>query len=336
MELAHQFSLLRYNTFGLDQKAKLFYSVNREDDLMALIPKLEDEIHVLGGGSNILLTKDVNGVVLHNNLQGITIKEQSNGTTVVEASGGVNWHQFVLFTLSQNLGGLENLSLIPGTVGAAPIQNIGAYGVEQKDHFAYVEYIDLATLKRQRFGKEDCEFGYRESIFKHALKQKVFITKVGYSLTNVNHRLQTEYGAISQVLKEMGIHTPTIMDVSKAVIEIRESKLPNPAQVGNAGSFFKNPIIDASHFRSLQAVYPNLPHYPAGDEYVKLPAGWLIETAGLKGYRQGNVGVHDKQALVLVHFGHAKGEDVLNLAHHVIDTVFAKFHIRLQPEVNIW
>ncbi|MEZ4912373.1 MAG: UDP-N-acetylmuramate dehydrogenase [Saprospiraceae bacterium] len=336
MELVPNFSLLPYNTFGLDQKAKAFYSVNDENELLALLSKIKDNIYVLGGGSNILLTKDVDGIVLHNNIQGITILEQMNGSTLVEVSGGVNWHEFVLFTLSKNLGGLENLSLIPGTVGAAPIQNIGAYGVEQQDNFVYLEYVDLETLKKYRCYKADCGFGYRESVFKHALRQKTFITKVAYNLTETDHVLHTEYGAIDQVLKEKNIDNPTIKDVSNAVISIRQSKLPNPNEIGNAGSFFKNPVISQNQFEDLQTLYPMMPFYPLNESNVKIPAGWLIETAGLKGYRQGNVGVHNRQALVLVHFGNAKGKDVLDLANHVIDSVFKKFQIELHPEVNIW
>ncbi len=336
MNIKENFSLKALNSFGLDQKAKWFSTFNDVNDLQSILKSWEDDIHVLGGGSNILLTKDVDGLVLKNEIQGIKVIKEDSGKVFIEVGGGVIWHNFILHCLKNNLGGLENLSLIPGTVGAAPIQNIGAYGVEQQDRFVSLEYVDRSTFQTHKLSKSECHFGYRDSIFKRELKNIAIISKVVYALDHHEYKINTSYGAIQETLEHNGIQSPTIQDVSDAVISIRKLKLPDPSQIGNAGSFFKNPIIKMDVFHSIKVEYPNIPSYAIDDETVKIPAGWLIEQSGLKGYRLGNVGIHEKQALVLVNYGDAKGKDLLSLAHFTIDKVYEKFGVEIEPEVNIW
>lgn len=328
-------SLKPYNTFGIDVRAESFVSVQTLEDLISILNTKPSKLLVLGGGSNMLLTKDIDGLVLHINLKGIEICEKRNKTTTVKVAAGENWHNFVLWCLEQNLGGLENLSLIPGNVGTAPIQNIGAYGVELKDTFVCCEAINLETLELETFSKADCNFGYRNSVFKSEMKGQYIITSVTFELSHANHNLKTSYGAILSELEKMQITHPTIHDVSKAVIAIRESKLPDPKQLGNSGSFFKNPVVTKTQFETLLNQFPNIPHYPVAGDEVKIPAGWLIETAGFKGKTFKNYGIHKNQALVLVNYGGASGQDILGLSQLIQKTIQTIFGIALEAEVNI-
>lgn len=333
--IQHQISLKPYNTFGIDVKAEFFVSVKTVEELKTVLKTKPSKLLVIGGGSNMLLTQNIKGLVVHIDLKGIEILEQNKTTTKVKVSAGENWHDFVLWTLDQNLGGLENLSLIPGNVGTAPIQNIGAYGVEVKDAFVACEALHVDTLKTETFSKADCKFGYRNSIFKSDIKGQYIITSVTFELTSSNHNIITSYGTISDELKAMGVINPTIHDVSKAVIAIRQSKLPDPKTIGNSGSFFKNPVVSVSKFEELQSQFPNLPHYKVSDLGVKIPAGWLIETAGFKGKSFGRFGVHNNQALVLVNYGGASGEDILQLSINIQKAIKIIFGIALETEVNI-
>ncbi|HEY4651061.1 MAG TPA: UDP-N-acetylmuramate dehydrogenase [Pontibacter sp.] len=337
MKLQSDFSLKPYNTFGIDVKTKLFARFESVQELQQLLqmPELKQEQKlVLGGGSNLLFTKDFDGVVLQNGIKGIEVVREDEHYTYVKAGGGEVWHQFVLYTLEHNLGGVENLSLIPGTVGAAPLQNIGAYGVELKDVFHELEAVHMETGETRKFRNEDCRFGYRESVFKNELKGQFIVTAVTFRL-HKTHQLNTSYGAITTTLQQMQVTQPTIQDVSAAVCHIRQSKLPDPKQIGNAGSFFKNPEIPVVLYETLKAQYPAMPAYPVSEVTVKVPAGWLIEQCGWKGKVIGNYGVHKNQALVLVNYGGASGDNVRQLAYDIIASVEEKFGIRLHPEVNI-
>ena len=337
MKLQSDYSLKAYNTFGIDVKAKLFVQFTTVQELQELLqmPELKQaEKLVLGGGSNVLFTKDFDGVVLRNEIKGIELLRQDDKHVYVKVGGGEVWHDLVLYALQHNWGGLENLSLIPGSVGAAPLQNIGAYGVELKDVFYELEAVEIATGNIQTFDNETCQFGYRESIFKNKLKGRYIVTAVTFKLAK-EHRLNTSYGAIQTTLQEMQVQQPTIQDVSAAVCHIRSTKLPNPKEIGNAGSFFKNPEIPIAQFEALKAQFPDIPSYPVSETTVKVPAGWLIEQCGWKGKVIENYGVHKNQALVLVNYGGAKGEQVRKLAFEIIDSVEQKFGIRLHPEVNI-
>jgi len=282
-----------------------------------------------------LLTKDIDALVIHLNLKGKEIVSQTDTTVLIESQAGENWHEFVLWTLQHNYGGLENLSLIPGNVGTSPIQNIGAYGVELKDTFYACKALNLETLEIDTFNREACAFGYRNSIFKQQAKGKYIITSVTFNLSKGHHSLNTHYGAIATQLKAMSVKNPTIKDVSNAVIAIRESKLPNPKDIGNSGSFFKNPIISKAQFLKLQSNFPEAPHYVVSDTQIKIPAGWLIEQAGFKGKTFNNYGVHKKQALVLVNYGGASGDDILKLSQLIQETVARIFNIEIEAEVNI-
>ena len=295
----------------------------------------ESDIFLLSGGSNMLLTKDIDKTVVHIKLKGITILEESENQVVVEVHAGEDWHQFVLWCVNHDFGGIENLSLIPGNVGTCPIQNIGAYGVEVKDVIESVEAIEISTRSIQTFSNSECEFGYRNSIFKNALKGQYVITKVRFRLTKREHNLNTSYGAIESELLRHNIQHPTIKDISNAVIAIRQSKLPDPSEIGNSGSFFKNPVIDATHFENLKEKYPNIPSYVIDDNSIKVPAGWLIETAGFKGKRFGDAGVHDKQALVLVNHGNASGKEIFEVAKKIQGKIKNDFDIELEIEVNV-
>ncbi len=330
-------SLKPYNTFGLDENAGFMAIVRSTDDL--------DEIYqtgrfrgqkkmVLGGGSNVLFTRGFTGVVAKMEMRGITIQKETDDNVLVAVGGGESWHQFVLWCVEYGYGGVENLSLIPGTVGAAPIQNIGAYGVELKDVFHSLDAYEIKTGKTVTFTKEDCQFNYRYSIFKGVLKGQFVITRVSFLLCK-RPTFNTSYGAIEQTIEEMGISTPSLAAVSQAVINIRQSKLPDPFDIGNAGSFFKNPIVERLHFEALEAQFPEIKGYPINEEEVKVPAGWLIEKAGWKGYREEDVGVHDKQALVLVNHGMGRGRDVLRLSKDIQKSIDGMFGIVLESEVNI-
>ncbi len=336
MNITENISLKEYNTFGIDVKAKFFVEIK---SLLQLQKVLEltayPEYFILGGGSNLLLTKDIDALVLHVNLKGISVVDESNHEVTIKAMAGENWHELVLWTLEKGYGGLENLSLIPGNVGTAPIQNIGAYGVELKDLFVSCEAMYIKNRELVEFDDKDCKFGYRDSVFKNEKKGQYIITSVKLQLSKQNHSLSTTYGAIEKQLQKQNIVHPTIQDISKAVISIREQKLPNPAEIGNSGSFFKNPVIDLKTFEKLQKKYPDMPHYPLGEDKVKVPAGWLIEQCAFKGTRVGDAGVHEKQALVLVNYGSATGKELLDLAEEIQRTVKEKFKIEITPEVNI-
>ncbi len=334
MQVQTNTSLLPYNSFHLDVNASELISVTTEEDLQNVLNQKEPKL-VLGGGSNLLLTKNVEGLVLKIEISGIDEVKEDNAHIYVRAGAGENWHAFVSYTMKRNWGGLENLSLIPGSVGAAPIQNIGAYGVELKDVFYELEAYDRKEKKVFAFGVNDCQFGYRDSIFKSSGKGRYIILNVTF-LLHKNPVLSTHYGAIREELKKMGVESPTIQDVSNAVIKIRQSKLPDPAVIGNAGSFFKNPVVDQAKFLSLSAKYPEMPAYPHEDQLVKLAAGWLIEQCGWKGYRKGDAGVHAHQALVLVNYGHATGKEILDLSSRVVESVHKKFGVTLEKEVNIY
>lgn len=336
MEVSLNSSLKDYNSFGINAKAKKLITVSSIEDLKQVLQQTyASELFILGGGSNMLLTRDLDKTVVHINLKGKEIISESDTHVIIKSMAGENWHEFVLYTLNQNFGGLENLSLIPGNVGTSPIQNIGAYGVELKDVFHSCEAINIQTLEEKTFSLEECGFGYRNSVFKQALKGEYIITSVNFKLTRKEHKIKVEYGAIKSELDALGIEEPSIQDVSNAVISIRKQKLPDPKELGNSGSFFKNPIIPIAKFKKLQLENPEIPCYPLNSEEVKVPAGWLIEKSNLKGYRVGDAGVHKNQALVLVNYGTASGQDILNLAHKVIETVDNNFEIQLEPEVNI-
>lgn len=333
--MQENFSLLLYNTFGIDAKARFFQELNTLDQLAELkkLPSFEDERLILGGGSNILLTKDFDGLVLLNNLKGIEILKEDKSSVFIKVAAGEVWHDLVLYAISKAYAGLENLSLIPGRVGASPMQNIGAYGVELKDVFYELEAWNIQKEQIEVFTTEQCQFGYRESVFKSSLKNQYVILSVTLQL-NKQAKINASYGAIEDTLKAMGVDNPGIKEVSDAVIAIRSSKLPNPAEIGNAGSFFKNPVVSNSEVFALKKEYPSMPSYRVDDHYAKVPAGWLIEQAGWKGKRFDNYGVHKNQALVLVNYGGANGDAIKALAFDIQQDVFDKFGIEINPEVN--
>ncbi|MDF2449576.1 MAG: murB [Bacteroidota bacterium] len=337
MIISSNISLKPYNTFGIDAFAKFFTTIRSIENFQEL---LQDDLYknneplILGGGSNMLLTKNVNGLVIKNELKGIEIVKETGNDIWVKCAGGEVWHELVEWCIAKNFGGLENLSLIPGCTGASPMQNIGAYGVEIKDTFYELEAIHVVTGEKVTFSKRDCEFGYRESVFKHRYKNQFLITSVTFQLSK-SPVFHIEYGAIKQELETMNIKELSIQEISQAVIRIRSSKLPDPKKIGNAGSFFKNPEIPATRFHELKAEFPNLVAFPLENGNYKLAAGWLIEQCGLKGYRKGDAGVHKLQALVLVNYGQASGQDVYDLSSHVLKTVKDKFGVELEREVNI-
>ncbi|GFD92848.1 UDP-N-acetylenolpyruvoylglucosamine reductase [Alteromonas sp. KUL156] len=334
MNIQENISLKEYNTFGIDVNAKRFVSITSVYQLQQLL-KEEKNLFLISGGSNMLLTKDIENLVVHIDIKGISIDRENPNNIHLTVNAGENWHEFVLWCVSQNYGGLENLSLIPGNVGTCPIQNIGAYGVEVKDTITKVEAVEIKTGKLVSFSAEECQFGYRNSIFKNEAKGKYVLTSVSFQLTKNNHKLNTSYGAIESELASKDITNPTIKDISDAVIAIRQSKLPDPKEIGNSGSFFKNPVISREHFEKLQKKYPNTPSYVISDTEIKVPAGWLIEQSGFKGKRFGDYGVHEKQALVLVNYGNAKGNEIYELAQNIQHTIKEKFNINLEIEVNI-
>lgn len=336
MNIERNFSLKNYNTFGLDIKTKQFVSVQTEEELTQTLRQIyASELLVLGGGSNMLLTQDLDKTVLHVNLKGKEVLQESEDSVLIKIAAGENWHEFVMWCVANNYGGIENLALIPGNVGTAPIQNIGAYGVELKDVFVECEAIQMQSLERKTFTKEACNFGYRNSIFKNKVKGQYIITSVVFELSKKNHSLKTGYGAILNQLEKQDVSTPNIKSIAEAVIAIRQEKLPNPAEIGNSGSFFKNPVVSTTFFEKIQKKFPEIPFYKVGDDEVKIPAGWLIEQAGFKGYQKGDAGVHKKQALVLVNYGSASGEELLNLAKTIQEDIQLKFGVSLEMEVNI-
>ena len=333
MKIQQNISLKKYNTFGIDVIAERFVSISSYFELQQLLQE-EKELFLLSGGSNMLLTKNIKKLVVHLDIKGISIDRQTDDFVYLTVNAGENWHEFVLWCIHQNYGGLENLSLIPGNVGTCPIQNIGAYGVEVKDTITKVEALEIVNNKKLTFSNKECCFGYRNSVFKNKLKGKVIITSVSFKLTTKNHKLQTSYGAIERALQESKTFTPTIKAISNAVITIRKKKLPDPNEIGNSGSFFKNPVVSKLVFKTLQKKYLKMPFYAVEDQY-KIPAGWLIEKAGFKGKRFGNAGVHKNQALVLVNHGNASGIEVYNLAKKIQQKILEKYAITLEIEVNI-
>lgn len=329
-------SLKAMNTFGIDASAKRFTIIRDEKDIKTVLDANEhDPIFILGGGSNILFTQDFDGLVIKNEIQGFNTIEDNKDYAIIESGAGEVWHEFVMKCIDKNLGGIENLSLIPGNVGASPMQNIGAYGVEIKDVFEYLDAYHIKDRKIQRFNAQECKFGYRESVFKNELKGQYIICKVAFRLTK-KHDLKTSYGAIENELRSMNKINPSIRDVSDAVINIRQSKLPDPKQIGNAGSFFKNPIVSTELLNEIQSKYADIPNYPATQNKVKLAAGWLIEKAGWKGRTYDErYGVHKLQALVLVNYNRTNGDEILKLSALIIEDVKAKFNVTLEREVNI-
>ena len=326
-------SLKKFNTFGIDVAAREIIYL-RELNQLDKISNLKDCL-IIGGGSNILLTKDVDKQVIINQTKGICTVNEDEFHIELAVASGEDWHKFVMYCIQKGYGGIENMSLIPGSVGAAPMQNIGAYGREIKDVLTHVNAVNLNTKKIEKFTNQACKFGYRDSIFKKSAKGKYFIADIGIRLTKKDHQISTSYGDIENWLNINQIETPSFQDVSNAVIAIRKSKLPNPAQLGNSGSFFKNPVISASHYKNLLQKFPKIKSYPVNDEEVKVPAGWLIESLGWKGKRIGNTGAHNKQALVLVNYGNAMGYEVQQLSEDIKKSVWETYQIKLETEVNI-
>ena len=330
-------NLLPYNSFGFNANAKYFVEINdaRELDRLFMTPEYKKEEHlILGGGNNILLTKEFfNGIVILMNNKGIKTVADDGEKVVVRVQAGEDWPEFVKLMVSKGFYGVENLAHIPGKVGAAPVQNIGAYGMELKDSFLKCEAVNLDNGRKRTFDNKECLFGYRSSIFKGTLKGQYVITSVDFQLSR-HGELKLEYGNIKDYLAKNGITEPSLQQLHDAICAIRDAKLPDPKTLGNAGSFFKNPVIKAEQFEALRHQYPDMPHYDEPDGKVKVPAGWLIEQAGWKGRREGNVGVYEKQALVLVHYGDGKGEDIVDLSQKIQQSVAEKFGINISPEVN--
>lgn len=340
MNILNHISLKPYNTFGVEAQTRYFTEVESLEQLVEALKVVRNQdfkipLLVLGGGSNILLTKDFEGLTIKLNLKGISEEKEEDGTVLVTAKAGENWHNFVLHCLDKNYGGLENLSLIPGNVGTSPMQNIGAYGVEIKDVFYSCKALNLETLEIEVFDREKSCFGYRESFFKREGRDKYIIVEVSFRLTTSSHTIKTEYGAIQTELEKMNKVDPSIQDVSQAVIAIRKSKLPDPKVLGNAGSFFKNPTISKEEFLKVQMRFPEIPFYSMGEE-VKIPAGWLIEQTGWKGVQIGNVATHSLQALVIVNAtGQAEGNEIYEFSEKIIRSVKDQFGIELEREVNV-
>ena len=337
MTIEENKALKNMNTFGLDAKAKYFCAVHSFDEIREVFQSQifnKEQHFILGGGSNILLTGDYDGLVIKNNITGKEVINENEDYVTLKVYSGEVWHDLVLHCVQNGWGGIENLSLIPGSVGAAPIQNIGAYGVELKDVFIELEAIHISSCKIESFDNSDCEFAYRQSIFKNKLKGQYFIYSITLKLSK-KPTTNISYGAIKGTLEEMNIKKPDIKDVSNSVIKIRQSKLPDPSEIGNSGSFFKNPIISNDDFKKVKANFPDIIAYPSGEKHTKLAAGWLIEQCGFKGKRYGNTGAHEHQALVLVNYGNAKGGDIWNLALMIKKAVKEKFDVDIDPEVNI-
>ncbi len=333
MTVQHQYPLQSLNTFGIKAHAEYFSSFSSKEELIELLGKTQKPLTILGGGSNILLTKDISGTVLKNEISEIEITHEDNDSLTVKVGGGVVWHDFVMWSIEHNLGGIENLSLIPGSVGAAPMQNIGAYGVEIKSVFEELEAVHINNKTVKTFSNADCQFAYRYSIFKGELKGQYIICQVTFKLSK-HPQFNTSYGAIEEELKAMGA-SKSLESVSQAVINIRQRKLPNPKDIGNSGSFFKNPTIPKAKFEQLKTQFPNIVGYPNGEQSVKVAAGWLIDHAGWKGYRKGDAGVHKNQALVLVNYGTAQGNEILTLSKNIQKSIQETFGIELEAEVNI-
>jgi len=338
VEILTNQSVFQYNTFGIDVKTKYLASFKNIEELKELLqsPLIQEEKKlIIGGGSNVLFTKNYEGVILVNKITGIDIVEENEEHVLVKVGAGENWHEFVMWSINNQYAGIENLSLIPGSVGASPMQNIGAYGVEIKDVFHQLEAVEIKTGNTQVFNHKECAFGYRESVFKNVLKDQFVITSVTYKL-NKKPVYNISYGAIKQQLEENNVEDLSIKEVANAVIQIRQSKLPDPQKIGNAGSFFKNPIVSQAKFEELKQKFPEIAHYLLPDSTVKLAAGWLIDNLGWKGKRVNNHGVHSKQALVLVNYGGSSGEDIYNLSEDIIASVKEAYGVELEREVNIY
>jgi len=337
MKFLHNYNLKNYNTFGLNVKTDHFIDVSSVDELRKVLLKnefLKDKKFILGGGSNVLFVKDFDGLVIKNSIPGIDIISENDSSAIVEAGAGVIWDELVQFCVDRNLGGIENLSLIPGSTGAAPIQNIGAYGQELKDTFLELTGIFTESGEEKKFNNLDCKFSYRNSIFKDELKNKFIITSIKLEL-NKNPKLNTSYKQLGDQLLNQGISNPTINDIRQTVINIRNQKLPDPKEIGNAGSFFKNPIVAKEKYLNLKKSFPGMINYPIDENYIKIAAGWLIENCGWKGRRNGNVGTYKEHALVIVNYGNATGDEILDFEMHIKQAVEFKFGIRLENEVNI-
>lgn len=336
MEIQTNFSLKNHNTFGIEANARQFVAVHNEAELRMILEQNKSEKKfILGGGSNMLLTKDIDALVIHVDLKGKKVIKEDDDFVWVESQAGENWHEFVLWSIDQNLGGLENMSLIPGNVGTTPVQNIGAYGAEIKDTFVSCEAMAIENQEMRTFTKAECHFGYRESIFKNEAKNQYIITSVVFKLTKRNHKINISYGDISGELSKNNITNPGLKDVSNAVIAIRKSKLPDPKELGNSGSFFKNPILLKSDFKEIHQKFPEMKYYDVSETEVKVPAGWLIEQAGFKGKRFGDAGIHKNQALVLVNYGNATGQEILDVSKNIQETIFKIFGIHIEAEVNV-
>ena len=337
MNVIENYPLIKLNTFGIDVKAKYFTSINTVNELIEIkkSEKFKDyELLILGGGSNILFTKDFNGLVILNNIKGKEIVDQNEDSIILKIGAGENWHELVMYCVDNGWGGIENLSLIPGNTGTAPMQNIGAYGVEIKETFVELEALEISSGKIVKFSNSECEFGYRESVFKNKMKNKYIILNITLEL-NKNPILNINYGDVKAILETKKIETPTIKDVSNAIISIRQRKLPDPKKIGNSGSFFKNPIIDINLLKLIEEKYPNVVSYKINENEFKIAAGWIIEKAGWKGKKFNNFGVHENQALVLVNYGLANGKEIFNLSEKIILDIKEKFGITLEREVNI-
>lgn len=336
MEIQTNFSLKNYNTFGIEAKAKQFVAVHSVAELRTILEENKSKKKfILGGGSNMLLTKDIEALVIHINLKGKRIIQEDVDFVWIESQAGENWHEFVIWTIDQNFGGLENMSLIPGNVGTTPVQNIGAYGTEIKDTFFSCEAMSIENQERKTLLNSECHFGYRESVFKNEAKDQYIITSVIFKLTKRNHKINTSYGDITTELAKNNITNPTLKDVSNAVIAIRQSKLPDPKELGNSGSFFKNPILLKTDFEKIHQKFPEMKYYEISATEVKVPAGWLIEQAGFKGKRFGDAGIHKNQALVLVNYGTATGQEILKVSKDIQETIFKTFGIHIEAEVNV-
>ncbi|MBX9806757.1 MAG: UDP-N-acetylmuramate dehydrogenase [Flavobacteriaceae bacterium] len=336
MKIQTNFSLKNYNTFGIEAKAKQFVAVHNVAELKLILEEHKSQKKfILGGGSNMLLTKDIDALVIHVDLKGKKIIKEDDDFVWVESQAGENWHEFVIWTIDQNLGGLENMSLIPGNVGTTPVQNIGAYGTEIKDTFDSCEAMTIENQEMKTFTKAECHFGYRESVFKNEAKDQYIITSVVFKLTKHNHKINTLYGDITAELVKNNVTNPTLKEVSNAVISIRQSKLPDPKELGNSGSFFKNPILLKTDFEKIHQKFPEMKFYEVSATEVKVPAGWLIEQAGFKGKRFGDAGIHKNQALVLVNYGNATGKEILDVSKEIQETIFKTFGIPIEAEVNV-
>jgi len=337
MQLRESISLKPYNTFGIDVKADYYVELSSHEEIISFVNnhlKIYPDYLILGGGSNILFVNDFHGLVIHLSNKGITILNEDNDHATLQVNAGENWDDLVSFCVDSGYGGIENLSMIPGSVGAAPIQNIGAYGVELKDYFKELQALNLVSGEIELFTKRDCQFAYRNSIFKNKLKGQYLILNITISLDK-KPSFQTSYGVIEQELQAMQHDTLSVQSIREAVCNIRSRKLPDPDELGNGGSFFKNPVVSNERYDSLVKEFPDIASYPQGEMQHKLAAGWLIEKAGWKGYRKGDAGVHGEQALVLVNYGKAGGKDILNLSEEIRNSVFELFQVDLEREINV-